>query len=608
MSPVVGPAAGPAGEALTGALVAPLAGAVVDRALGPGIATGSGTGGAGRGDEVLVVRGGAGGLVADGLAMAGAAQVLHRSALVLGEVGADVVALVARATLTAAPVVDPAGAGAVAQTLAVAVGPGGTGGTAAACGVLAAQLAVAGAAYEEAEGLVDRSLARLRGGAAAAAGSALGAAARRPEVWGAGGSAVLVAASGAALVWVAVRGGGLVGEVGDAAAGALADGRLDPGERAALSASAAALPGDLEVLAREDAAAAGGALAAEASRLAAQHPRALQHLVAALPPLLAAAARGGGGGPQPSAAARALPHGDRWAWPPRDVADLAAGVAVLAAQDGALRPTRVEVRAVGPARSVTPARGTADLLARARPMAGGGALSPAGRATSAAPIAVERVVDGAGARRWVVVLPPTQTTAAPWDEATTNPADLGTDLRGVGELPTAMTRAAVEAMDRAGVAPDEPVLLVGYSQGGITAAQLAADPALRSRFAVDAVLTAGAPVAGLDVPPDVAVLSLEHEEDWIASLEGADAPATPSRTTVLRDLPDAATAPAPGEPADGTAGHDLGRYRETAALVDASDDPSLVAWRARVAPYLAGEGTTSSARLFLAERRPPGAG
>ncbi|WP_298802687.1 hypothetical protein [uncultured Pseudokineococcus sp.] len=586
---------------------------MVDRAVGPGVGTGITTGsgaggGAGREDEVLVVRGGAGGLVADGLAMAGAAQVLHRSALVLGEVGADVVALVARAALTAAPVVDPAGAGAVAQALAVAVGPGGTGGTAAACGALAARLAVAGAAYEEAEGLVDRSLARLRGGAAAAAGSALGAAARRPEVWAASGSTVLVAASATALVWVAVRGGGLVGEVGDAAAGALADGRLDPRERAALSASAAAMPDALEVLAREDAAAAGGALAAEASRLAAQHPRALQHLVAALPPLLAAAARGGGGGPRPSATATALPHGDRWAWPPRDVADLAAGVAVLAAQDGALRPTRVEVRAAGPARSVTPARGTADLLARARPMAGGGALSPAGRATSAAPIAVERVVDAAGARRWVVVLPPTQTTAAPWDEVTTNPADLGTDLRGVGELPTAMTRAAVEAMDRAGVAPDEPVLLVGYSQGGITAAQLAADPALRSRFAVDAVLTAGAPVGGLDVPPDVAVLSLEHEEDWIASLEGADAPATPSRTTVLRDLPDAATAPGPGEPADGMAGHDLGRYRETAALVDASDDPSLVTWRARVAPYLAGEGTTASARLFLAERRPPGGG
>ena len=598
---MVRPAAGPGAE-------------LVAEVLGPGR---PGSGG-------LAVRGGAGGLVADGRAMGEAADALRRSGLALGERVVDVTGVVARTALTGAPALDPAGAAAVAGALAAAVGAGGAAGTAAACGELAARLALAGALYEEAERAAGRAAASVRDGLARAAGGALGALVRHPGVGLPAGAAVLVAVSGASLTWVVVRGGGLVGDLGDQALGALADGRVDAAERAVLVAGATGTPAELEALARADAEEAAAALAAGASVLAAQHPHLLQHAVAALPALAGAAVPlRSGAALRPGAAwsgaawsgaawsgagrdAALRAGGDRWAWPPRDVAGLAASVAVVATQDGALRPTRVDVRAAGPTAPVPAARGTADLLARARPMARGGALSPGGRATSAAPVSVEQVVDAAGTRRWVVVLPPTQTTAAPWAPTTTNPADLGTDLRAVAQVPTAATRAAVSAMQQAGVRPGEPVLLVGYSQGGLTAAQLAADPALRERVTVDAVLTAGSPVGGFDLPPDVAVLSLEHEEDWIASLDGGENPATPGWTTVVRDLPPGATAPAPGSPPDGMAGHALEHYGETADLVDASPDASLVAWRERVAPYLAAEGTSASAQLFLAERGPAG--
>ena len=582
VSPVVTSTAGPAAD-------------LVAEVLGPGRAAGGG----------LAVRGGAGGLVADGRAMGEAADALRRSGLVLGERVVDVTGVVARAALTGAPALDPAGAAAVAEALAAAVGPGGAAGTAAVCGALAASLALAGAAYEEAERVAERAVAQVRDGVAGAAGGALGAMARRPDVALPAGAAVLVAVSGACLTWVVVRGGGLVGDLGDQAVGALADSRVDAAERGLLLAGAVGLPAELEALARDDARASAAGLAAEASLLAAQHPLLLQHVVAALPALAGAALPLGPGAAPPGGAGRRAvleAGGDRVVWPPRDVADLAGAVAAVATQDGALRPARVEVRAAGPAAPVPAARGTADLLARARPMAGGGALSPGGRGTSGAPVSVERVVDAAGTRRWVVVLPPTQTTAAPWARTTTNPADLGTDVRAVAQVPTAATRAAVTAMQRAGVHPGDPVLLVGYSQGGITAAQLAADPALRATVTVDAVLTAGAPVGGFDLPPDVAVLSLEHEEDWIASLDGAENPATPSWSTVVRDLPPETAAP--GEPPHGMAGHSLDRYGETADLVDSSDDASLVAWRERVAPYLAADGTSASAQLLLAERRP----
>ena len=45
-----------------------------------------------------------------------------------------------------------------------------------------------------------------------------------------------------------------------------------------------------------------------------------------------------------------------------------------------------------------------------------------------------------------------------------------------------------------------------------------------------------------------------------------------------------------GDRPDLAVGHRLGGYLDTAALVDASDEPSLRAWRAGLAPFLAAAG------------------
>ncbi len=564
----------------------------------------------------LAVRGGAGGVVVEGGELLEASELLRRTADGVVAAVVDAAGLVGRGTGDGGAL-DPVGAARVAAALAGATG--GAVPTTAACALLAARLAAAGAAYAEAEGAVVRAVGAARGAVGSAVGRAAGAglAAVADE-----GLVVLAAATAAGgLVWLAVRALPAAAAVGDATVVALADGRLDTGERAALASVATGLPTTVRGLAAADAAAVGGSLAAEVgaplgvlgdglSRAAADHPVLLQHVVGAAPAAVAAGTAGLplgrllDAGSRAGAAAGGLPGGDRLVWPPRTVADLSAGVSVVATQDGALRPTAVALRPHGPPAAVAPARGTADLLGRAAPMAGGGSLSPGGRGRSAAPLAVERVVDADGARRWVLVLPPTQTTAAPWSSSTTNPADLGTDLRAVGQVPHAASRAAVAALEAAGVPPDEPVLLVGYSQGGIVAAQLAADPAVRERFAVDAVLTAGSPVGGFDLPPSVAVLQVEHEADWIRSLDGADNPTGPGRTTVLRDVPAAEVLAGGGDLRDGMAAHDLDLYRRTADLADASADPSLVAWRERVAPYLAAEGRTSTVQVYAAERVP----
>jgi hypothetical protein len=51
--------------------------------------------------------------------------------------------------------------------------------------------------------------------------------------------------------------------------------------------------------------------------------------------------------------------------------------------------------------------------------------------------------------------------------------------------------------------------------------------------------------------------------------------------------------------------HSLAGYARTAELVDASDDPSLVAWRRTAAAFLAGPGAPSQSQDFDAERLRP---
>ena len=60
-------------------------------------------------------------------------------------------------------------------------------------------------------------------------------------------------------------------------------------------------------------------------------------------------------------------------------------------------------------------------------------------------------------------------------------------------------------------------------------------------------------------------------------------------------------------PPDPAAAHDADAYAATGALVDASADPSLVAWRAALAPFVAGPGVTA-VRTVVTGRRSRRAG
>ncbi len=201
-----------------------------------------------------------------------------------------------------------------------------------------------------------------------------------------------------------------------------------------------------------------------------------------------------------------------------------------------------------------------------------------------------------GSSAWVVQLPGTQVVDT---VAGGNPVDMTSNihLMATGRSATmdAAGSALRQAMTSAGVPPGQPVMLTGHSQGGITAAALAADPSFTREFHVTHVVTAGSPIARIAVPDDVQVLSLEHERDPVPRLEGEANPERAGWTTVRRDH----TNPAQGRVP--IAAHGAQTYIETGEVVDASTDPSITSFRESASAFWTGDG---SVRDYSVRRQP----
>lgn len=199
-----------------------------------------------------------------------------------------------------------------------------------------------------------------------------------------------------------------------------------------------------------------------------------------------------------------------------------------------------------------------------------------------------------GRRRVIVDVPGTKD----WSLAAHNPdvTSLATNLRAISGETTTYERGVLEAMRRSGVRPDDDVLLVGHSEGGMVAVDAARHLASSGEFRVSHVITAGAPlglVAG-GIPPRVDVLAMENEGDIVPHLDGATNPDRVNVTTVTLHR-------GHGEVA---ADHDLAAsYVPGAGDVDASDDASVRAYLAGLDGFLSADSVQT--RTFVITRRYP---
>ena len=145
-----------------------------------------------------------------------------------------------------------------------------------------------------------------------------------------------------------------------------------------------------------------------------------------------------------------------------------------------------------------------------------------------ATIAVQRYREADGRDRWLVYIPGTSShldSPIGWFQN----IQLMSDKASVRER-AASLRLVDQAMREAGVRPDDPVSLVGHSQGGIVAATMASD--LSNRYHFDHIVTVGSPIAHRQIGSSTWVTSVEMREELVSSLDGADNPSRPNQLTV----------------------------------------------------------------------------
>lgn len=180
-------------------------------------------------------------------------------------------------------------------------------------------------------------------------------------------------------------------------------------------------------------------------------------------------------------------------------------------------------------------------------------------------IRIERHLAADGTDQWIVWTGGTIETGLP--TSSTEPWDNQSNLRAVAGAAAESTAATREAMRLAGIPDGASVMHVGYSQGGIVAAAIAASGDFDS-----SVVTFGAPVETVPFPDDLPRTHVEHEEDVIPALSGTRRDPVDGGTVVRRSLYDGGPPP-PGD--DPLPAHSRDRYRETARLIDGSEDPRL---------------------------------
>ena len=190
-----------------------------------------------------------------------------------------------------------------------------------------------------------------------------------------------------------------------------------------------------------------------------------------------------------------------------------------------------------------------------------------------------------GTVAWIVDLPGTSQWTGPGGHA--NPADTAGNLASMAGVASAYQQAIEKALQQAGVARNEDILLVGHSQGGMVAAQTAVD-LVRQGYQAPHVLTVASPIATTAIPTSVQVLSLENSADIVPHLDGADNPASAHQLTVtFTQQYDTISA-----------NHGLGAYRTGAQAVDSSTNPSIAAWRRDLAARFLGEDATVTMMVF----------
>jgi pimeloyl-ACP methyl ester carboxylesterase len=146
----------------------------------------------------------------------------------------------------------------------------------------------------------------------------------------------------------------------------------------------------------------------------------------------------------------------------------------------------------------------------------------------------------------------------------------------------------LQAMRDTGISPQDPVMIVGHSQGGMQAINLLNHD---GGFNITNVVTAGAPTSQEQIPVGggVNVLSFENNGDVVPLLNGEPNEATGNHVTVQFD-----------DSAVPVSEHDMVHYVNGAEAADDSGNPDIDAQITSMAGFL--NGTTTGIHAYVITR------
>lgn len=216
-------------------------------------------------------------------------------------------------------------------------------------------------------------------------------------------------------------------------------------------------------------------------------------------------------------------------------------------------------------------------------------------ADAAGHVQVQRTVDPAtGKGAWTVILPGTSTFAPNGKNAFNGHGNLIAASGRKSPTEEAVFAALRQAMAKEGVAgKGEPVMVVGHSQGGMVATNMARHSG--SEFNISHVVTYGSPVGHLKVPQHTQVLNVENTEDLVARVDGrATGDGEPNRLRVTFDDPGSLTGK-DGRP-DPIEAHDMSRYAKNYATMSAmarsQPGSALTEFETSTEPFFRGDAHT----------------
>lgn len=164
-----------------------------------------------------------------------------------------------------------------------------------------------------------------------------------------------------------------------------------------------------------------------------------------------------------------------------------------------------------------------------------------------------------------------------------NPLDMASNVQAMAGANSAASEKAVSvAMSQAGISNQDQVLLVGHSQGGMVAGNIAAS----SGFVVSGLVTFGAPLAHL-AKLKMPVMAIEHVNDPVPNISGRANPMKSNWVTIQRV----------SEKVESNAiafSHSLKSYRNTTTEIDQSNDKGVSNIRSQILKEFAGTKPTRS--------------